>query len=261
MTQRHTVAVIQARMSSARLPGKVLKPLLGVPLIVFMTQRVQLASRIDRFVVATSTDSSDDPLVNVLANYGIECFRGNLNDVLDRFYQVATAVNATYVIRLTGDCPLVDADLIDKVAHEVQKDSIDYASNIEPPTYPNGLDVEAFTLAALTQAWHEAKLPSEREHVTPFLRKQPNRFRHANVTGMVDLSALRWTVDYLDDLEYVQSLLAAAQVERATGFDRFDLYRAIERNPSLRNQPGHQRNEGYRKSLRSEHPLDTGSNP
>lgn len=248
----NTVAIIQARMSSTRLPGKVLKPLLGLPSIVFMVQRVRKAACIDRLIVATSTDPSDDALAQVLSEHGVECFRGNLHDVLDRFYQAVTLAQAGCVIRLTGDCPLIDADLIDAVARPVIEGQADYASNTEPPSYPDGLDVEAFAFGALATAWREATLPSDREHVTPFLRKQPERFRRVTVTALADMSALRWTVDHPDDLAHVQALLAAVQANGPTGFDRFDLYRAIEREAALRQAREHARNEGYAKSLQSD---------
>lgn len=248
----HATVVIQARMSSTRLPGKVLLPLLGLPSIIFMVQRVRQAVCIDRLIVATSTDLSDDPLAQVLAGHGVECFRGDLHDVLDRFHRAAATAQARCVIRLTGDCPLIDADLIDAVARPVIDGQADYASNTEPASYPDGLDVEAFTFAALETAGREATLPSDREHVTPFLRKHPERFRRVAVTGLADLSALRWTVDHADDHAHVSRLLAAVRAQGPTGFDRFDLYRAIEREPALRTARVHERNEGYQKSLRSD---------
>lgn len=239
-------------MSSTRLPGKVLMPLLGMPLIVFMVQRVRRATSIDRIVVATSTDASDDPLAAELAHHSIDCFRGSLDDVLDRFYQLSVATQASSIVRLTGDCPLVDWDLIDAVARPVREGACDYAALGEPFTYPNGLDVEALSLQALADAWRSASLASEREHVTPFVRKHPERFRLARVTGIADLSALRWTVDYPDDLEYVRSLVAAVGAKEPAGFDRFDLYRVIESNSALREPARHPRNEGYAKSLASD---------
>lgn len=234
------------------MPGKVLKPLLGLPLIVFMARRVRQAACIDRLIVATSTDSSDDPLAQTLGANGIACFRGSLHDVLDRFYQAATGAGASCVVRLTGDCPLIDPDLIEAVARPAINGDADYSSNTEPASYPDGLDVEAFTSEALATAWREATLQSDREHVTPFLRKNPERFRCASLTGLANLSALRWTIDHPDDYVHVQALLAAVGAQGPNDFDRFDIYRAMEMEPSLRMLRPHRRNEGYMTSLRDD---------
>lgn len=244
------VAIIQARMSSNRFPGKVLRPLLGIPCVVFMVQRARRARLLDRIVVATSSDPSDDVLARALAEHNVEYFRGKLDDVLDRFHEAASAADAGSVVRLTADCPLIDSDLIDAVVQPVKDGAADYASNIgDPPRYPDGLDVEAFTREALVQAWQEAHLPSDREHVTPFLRRQPERFRCATLKGLADMSALRWTVDHPDDFSHVEALVRAVGAQEATQFDRFDLYRAVERHAHLREPRHHDRYEGYAKSL------------
>jgi spore coat polysaccharide biosynthesis protein SpsF (cytidylyltransferase family) len=235
-------------MSSTRLPGKVLMPLLDLPLIVFMARRVRRARLVDDVIVATSVDPLDDPLARVLEQQGIRCFRGDLNDVLDRFYRAAESVRADYVVRLTGDCPLMDGDLIDTAIGMLQAGKHDYVSNVDPPTFPDGLDVEAFSFDALQRAWHGARLPSEREHVTLHLRNRKDLFRTANWAGFADLSSLRWTVDHADDLEHVRSLLEAARVTQPEAFDRFDLYRVCEHQPAL-NSGRHERNEGLAKSL------------
>lgn len=236
-------------MSSTRLPGKVLMPLLGIPSILFMAKRVLRASKIDRVIIATSDQPSDDPLAKVLTENGLECFRGNLDDVLDRFYQAAVMAHADHVVRLTGDCPLIDADLIDDVVAPIAGNEAEYASNTNPATYPNGLDVEAFSMSALTSAWHEASLPSDREHVTPFLIRNSDRFKKAAVSDDVDRSGLRWTVDHPSDLARVRDLLAAIGAKDPVSFDRHDFYRAIEQNPALEAPSIHKRNDGYFKSL------------
>lgn len=247
-----TVAIIQARMSSSRLPGKVLKPLLGLPSIVFMAQRVRQARRIDRLLVATSTDASDDPLAAALAEHGIECFRGSLADVLQRFHQAAQHAQADVVLRLTGDCPLIDPELIDRVAACVIDGDAAYATNAVPASYPDGLDVEAMRIEALAAADTDATLPSDREHVTPFIRREAQRFPAQSVSAFADLSAMRWTVDHPDDLAHVEALIAAVGATSPTSFDRWDLFRAIERLDLRRDQNAHQRNEGYLKSLRDD---------
>lgn len=249
------IAIIQARMSSSRFPGKVLEQLAGLPLIVFMVERVRKARLVDQIVVATSTDPTDDPLAHVLAEHGISCFRGNLNDVLDRFVQCARAAHADHVVRLTGDCPLMDADLVDRGLSELARGGVDYVSNVAPPSYPDGLDVECFTMQALETAWREAKLPSEREHVTLYLRSDAPGIHVSNWSGTADYSALRWTVDHPDDLRHVASLVEACEFAEGkstpTGFDRFDIFRAIEKH-ALGTGASHLRNEGLLKSLAAE---------
>lgn len=250
------VAIIQARMSSSRFPGKVLAPLIGMPMILFMVQRVRTAHRVDKLVVATSTDPSDDPLASLLAEHGIDCYRGSLGDVLDRYVQAARLHNAQHIVRLTGDCPLVDADLIDRCLGELALGDADYVGNCLPPTFPDGLDVECFTREALEKAWREASRPSEREHVTPFMRDDASGLRTRNWRGAVDFSALRWTVDHPEDLLHVQALVRAhfSLIEKSmepTGFDRFDLLRALELN-NIVSIKHRSRNEGYAKSLTDE---------
>jgi spore coat polysaccharide biosynthesis protein SpsF (cytidylyltransferase family) len=241
-----TVAIIQARMSSSRLPGKVLMPIAGRPAILFMCERVRRARSIDRLCVATSTDPSDDALAACVAEAGIAVHRGSLDDVLDRFQTAAQAHRAELAVRLTGDCPLVDAGLIDRVVALVAGSGFDYASNIDPPTYPDGLDVEAMTMAALEQAAAEAQLGSEREHVTLFIRNRPERFRAGLVASPVDLSALRWTVDYADDLELVRRLVEGVDVDPLAA-DRYDFLRVYE---ALGLSGGaHARNEGLASSV------------
>ena len=249
------VAIIQARMSSTRLPGKVLMPLLDRPTILFMLERVRGAKLLDDIVVATSIDASDDPLAELLQQAGVTCFRGDLNDVLDRYHGAARHSRADNIVRLTGDCPLMDADLIDKAVELLGSTGAHYVSNVDPPTYPDGLDVEAFTFDALQSAWERARLPVEREHVTPFLRNRRDLFRSMGFSGISDLSALRWTVDHADDLAYVRMLVERVGARTPTDFDRFDLYRACERDADIAPQPGHRRNEGM------EHRPVTGDQP
>lgn len=244
------VAIIQARVSSSRLPGKVLMPLLGLPSIVFMVERVRRSELLDHVVVATSAEASDDALADVLAEAGIDCFRGSLHDVLDRFLGAARTARADHIVRLTGDCPLMDFDLIDKALGLLAAESVDYVSNVDPPTYPDGLDVEAFSFEALALAHREATETAEREHVTPFIRKHKERFRALCWQGMADLSALRWTVDHQDDLDHVRSLLDRLDSPTPASFDRFDLYRVCERTGMAEVQPSHRRNEGMMKSSR-----------
>jgi len=164
------LAILQARVSSTRLPGKVLKPILGMPMLLRQIERVKQAKLIEQLLVATSDDKSDDPIEQLCRENDIACFRGSLDDVLDRFYQAAKPYQPDHIVRLTGDCPLIDPQLIDEVVVFCLSGDYDYVSNAFEPTYPDGLDVEVFRFPCLQQAWEEAELPSEREHVTLFIK-------------------------------------------------------------------------------------------
>jgi len=240
-----TVAIVQARTSSSRLPGKVLMPVCGIPMVVFLLRRVARAKRVDEVMVATSVDPSDDDLVDVVERAGFGCYRGDLNDVLNRFYGAAQEVGGEIIVRITGDCPLVDADLIDTVVHVLEAEKSDYVSNVDPPSYPDGLDVEAFTFSSLRSAWSEARLISEREHVTPYIRRRRDLFKQLNVSSSIDLSSLRWTVDYQDDFEFISSMLARIASQEPLMADRFDFLRVLEKHPELLSLNHHKRNEGY----------------
>lgn len=242
-----TLAFIQARMSSSRFPGKVLEPLGGLPLIVYMARRAATARRLDGVVVVTSTDVSDDPLVTVLEASDVAMFRGDLHDVLNRYAQAAQAFGATEVVRLTGDCPLIDPAVIDAVIDLRRSCGADYASNIDPPSYPDGLDVECFTAMSLQRALTEAQKPSEREHVTLWMRGDASGLRQANLRAIADASALRLTVDYPDDLLAIRALIAHLPANGQ--FDWFDLLRVMQQAPELAALNLHQRNEGLAKSL------------
>ena len=227
-----TAALIQARMSSNRFPGKVLESLGGLPMIVFMAARVRRAATLEEVSVVTSVDPTDDALAVVLEKHGIPCFRGDLHDVLSRFSAAATAHQATEIVRLTGDCPLADPAVIDSIVRARREANADYASNIEPRTYPDGLDVECFTRAALERAAQEARDPPEREHVTPWMRATGSGLKRVGVSTIVDGSRLRLTVDYPADLAAIRRLLAL--VDRAPdAFDMFDMLRCLAEHPEI----------------------------
>jgi spore coat polysaccharide biosynthesis protein SpsF len=253
-----TVALIQARMSSARFPGKVLESLAGLPMIVFMARRAQRARLLDSVAVVTSTDPSDDALVQTLHAAGLPVFRGSLNDVLDRFAHAARHFDAAEVVRLTGDCPLIDPATIDAVVSARRQHGADYASNVEPPTYPDGLDVECFDRAALDGADRAATLPSEREHVTLWMRSDAAPLRRVNVRGVADLSHLRLTVDYPDDLDAVRRIVS--QAPQGANADLFDILRVVAAQPEILSLNRHARNEGLRQSLARD-PSAVGAEP
>ena len=243
------LAILQARLSSTRLPGKVLKPILGVPMLLRQIERVRRARGMERLVLATSDDPSDDAIEKLCHENDIECFRGSLNDVLDRFYQAAKDRNPDYVVRLTGDCPLIDPDIIDKVARHCVVGEFDYASNTIKPTFPDGLDVEVFRFECLEAAWREATLPSQREHVTPFIHQQPGRFRIGNYAGTRDLSHLRWTVDETPDFELIRQIYESLYPAKPN-FNTDDILALLDRRPELKTlNTAYERNEGYQRSL------------
>lgn len=242
------VAIVQARMGSSRLPGKTIADVAGRPLLLHVVERVRNARRVDKVVVATTGESADDPIAALCQAEEIQHFRGSEDDVLDRFYKTAQANSADIVVRITADCPLIDPAVIDKVVARFQVGDCDYVSNIVRYTYPDGLDTEVFSFAALERAWREAKKPSDREHVTPYLRSE--RFRTANVENEspVPLGKYRWTVDHPADLEFVRAVYKAFSGEKHFGFQ--DIFHLLRERPELATiQAETITNEGYYKSL------------
>jgi glutamate-1-semialdehyde aminotransferase/spore coat polysaccharide biosynthesis protein SpsF (cytidylyltransferase family) len=242
------VALIQARMGSSRFPGKVLEDLAGRPMLWHVVNRVRRATRVDKVVVATTDRAIDDPVARFCEREGVAFFRGSEADVLDRFYQAAKAHRADVVVRITADCPLIDGVVIDKVVERYQRGDCDYACNIIRYTYPDGLDTEVCSFAALERAWHEASKPADREHVTPYLRT--DRFRIANVESEIPVSPAdyRWTVDRPADLEFVRQVYAAFSTNGDFGFR--EVFELLKERPDLATiQAETIMNEGYYKSL------------
>lgn len=246
------LAVLQARLGSSRLPGKVLAPILGEPMLLRQIERVKRCRLVDNLVVATSTSPTDDPLASFCKERDIPVGRGSETDVLSRFIDVAKPYTPSAVVRLTGDCPLADPEVIDEVIGAFKAGNVDYASNVEPATFPDGLDVEVVRWATLERAHREAVLPSHREHVTLFIRSQPERFPATAVTRSPDLSHLRWTVDESADLEFVRRIYGELYPAKPN-FVTADILRLLDANPNLAAvNCGFERNEGLRKSLESD---------
>lgn len=202
-----TVAIVQARMGSTRLPGKVMKTVVGAPMIEVLLKRLSRSRTIDQIVVATSEDSRNKPLADHVANLGYLCIEGSETDVLARYLLAANCVSADVVVRITGDCPLVDPNLVDEVVNRFKDAELDYLSNCSPPTYPDGLDIEVFTRNALEQSARMTETSYDHEHVTPFLRES-GRFRVGEFRNEEDLSDWRWTVDEPEDLEVIRRVFA-----------------------------------------------------
>ena len=242
------VAIVQARMSSSRLPGKTTADVAGRPLLLRVVDRVRRARSVDKVVVATTDQSSDDPIAALCQREGTQCFRGSEDDVLDRFYKAAQTSGADIVVRITADCPLIDAAVIDKVIRRFQVGDCEYASNTLRYTYPDGLDTEVFSFATLERAWREAQKPSEREHVTPYLRA--GNFRAVNIESEspVPPDTHRWTVDYAADLEFVREIYKAFPENKYFGYQ--DIFHLLRERPELATiQAETITNEGYYKSL------------
>jgi len=243
------LGILQARASSRRLPGKVLKPILGRPMLERQIERLRRARRMDKLVVATSTDASDNPVAALCRALAVDCFRGSLDDVLDRFYQAARPHAPRAVVRLTGDCPLADPGVIDELIDRHVAGDFDYTSNTIERSYPDGLDAEVMELRCLEAAWREAALPSEREHVTPFIYHHPERFRLGRLVQSPDLSRLRWVVDEPEDFAFISAIYEALYLEKPA-FGTADVLALLERRPDIAGLMGHAAtNEGYQRSL------------
>ncbi len=240
-----TVAVIQARCGSTRYPRKVLAPLQGRPMLAHIIERVSRASLVDRVVVATTDLGRDDPVAALTLESGAGLTRGSEDDVLSRYVQAAREHDADVVVRITADCPLTDPAVVDSVIRARTENDADYASNVEPPTFPEGFDCEVFTAACLHRVDEEATLAYEREHVTVRVREHLGEFRTAHVAHDPDLSWMRLTVDVPEDFARVARLLDSLPVSPPP--DLAAVIAAFERDPSLQDQTGLPlRNERYR---------------
>ncbi len=229
---KKVVAVIQARMASTRLPGKVMLDLAGEPMLVRVLNRTKRAGMLDEVVVATTTGPEDDSIVDLAATYGWPSFRGSEEDLLDRYYRAANRYSADVVVRVTSDCPLVEPILIDEIVRDfMEKGPVDYASNTFPSrTFPRGLDVEVIAFDALERAWREDKNPAWREHVTPYIYRHPKEFCLRPVVHDKDYSYMRWTVDTADDLALIR------KIYDHFGHDEFsweDVLSLLEEKPEL----------------------------
>lgn len=200
-----TVAIVQARMGSLRLPGKVLSPIEGQSAIKRLLSRLGMAESLDEIILATTKLSEDDRLAGEVTSLGINVFRGEDQDVLSRYLEAASIHNASMIVRVTGDCPLIDPSVLDEVVALAKKSQADYCSNVEPPTYPNGLDVEVFPQTSLVWADKMTTALADREHVTTALRKS-KEVNRINLSYREDYSAERWTLDTREDLEVIRNI-------------------------------------------------------
>jgi spore coat polysaccharide biosynthesis protein SpsF (cytidylyltransferase family) len=245
------LAIVQARLGSTRLPGKALLPIAGRPMLDLVLARAAAIPGVDQTVLATTVSAEDERLAELAAERGIPSVRGSVDDVLDRFHAALRAHPAAAIVRVTADCPLLDPDVSGRVVAEYlsHRDEVDYVSNVEPPTYPDGLDTEIVSAAALDRAWREARLPSDREHVTTYVREGSHGFRLRNVRHHVDLSGYRFTVDEPRDLEFVRAVYAALAPDGQRVFGMDEVLALVRKHPELaRLNDGIRRNEGLDRS-------------
>ncbi len=251
---RRVVVIVQARLGSTRLPGKTLADIEGRPMLAHVTERAQAIPGVTETVVATTTNPLDEAIAAFACGAGLPCVRGSEEDVLDRFRLAAIERGAEVIVRVTADCPLLDPEVAGLVLDEYLDGpgELDYVSNVHPPTYPDGLDTEVFSREALEVAWREARIPSDREHVTSYIWRQPERFRLASVSGGEDWSAHRWTVDAEADLAFVRAVFASLGGRRGLIGMR-DVLSLLRDHPEIRNlNVGLRRNEGFQRSLASD---------
>lgn len=227
---KRTVVIIQARMGSTRLPGKVLMPLAGRPMLAHVVERMRRTAGVDEVVVATSVLPAEEPLVALCRELGTRCVRGSALDVLDRYRQAAAESDAGTIIRITSDCPLISPAVTGRVLAAFFAGDCDYCSNCNRRTYPRGLDTEVFSRSALDTAAIEACEQPEREHVTPFIRYRPDRFRLRDVVDEGDHSNLRWTVDAPEDYELAQRIFSALLPDQPV-FDYPEILALLDRHP------------------------------
>ncbi len=227
-----TAIIVQARMGSTRLPGKVLRPIGGRPMLSYLLERLSRVRQAQHIIVATTTQLADDRIAEFCAGEGVECTRGSEQDVLSRYCEAACHVQAATVVRVTSDCPLLEPALVDRALAEfVESAPCDYLSNMIEPTWPYGMAVEVFSRAALDEAAAEATRPEEREHVTPFIYWRPERYRLRSLTMQPNLSTHRWTVDTPEDFDLVSRILLDLYPRHAQ-FGMPDVLELLERHPA-----------------------------
>ncbi len=250
---KQTIAIVQARLNSTRLPNKVLKKIGPKTILEIIVERISLSKHVEQIIIATSTSPTDDKLADfVTTRLPCPLVRGSLANVLERFYQASCQYPSQYIVRITADDPFKEAQLIDRCVEVLLQDaSIDYCSNTLSPTYPEGLDVEVFKTAALKTAYTQATLDSEKEHVTPYIWKNNQLFHLQNISHCEDLSSWRWTVDKPQDFELAKRIYQHFNYNYQVPYQ--DIISWCKQNPeilTLNNDTV--RNEGYLKSIRGE---------
>ena len=247
--------VIQARTSSKRLPNKVLLPVLERPLILHQIERIKRSKMLNQIILATSIHHTDNELFDILNKNGVNTFRGSLENVLERFYQCAKKFDSDVIVRLTGDCPLNDPDLIDEIIQFYLESNFSYVGNSidsDKLTVPDGFDMEIFSFSILEKAYKEAKLPSEKEHVTPWMRSENSSFNWTHFEHKRKRKYYRLSVDHMKDFLLIKSIIENFSNQR-TNYSIDEIIEFCDNNPSLSlSNISIPRNEGYTKSLINE---------
>ena len=222
----NTGCIIQARMGSSRLPGKVMMNVENQkPVLYFVIKQLQECKLIDKIIVATTTNEEDNQIVNYSKNLGIDCFRGSSIDVLDRYYQCAKEYSVSTIVRIPSDKPLIDPEIVDNVVSKFKNNSYDYITNFLPnSTFPSGTEVEVFSINGLERVWKKSKLPSEREHVTPYFSNHEDEFEITHVENSENLSHLRLSVDRIEDLKLVRKIVSKIKKRPILMKDVVDLF-------------------------------------
>jgi spore coat polysaccharide biosynthesis protein SpsF len=243
-------AIIQARMDSTRLPGKVLMKLNGISILQCLFEQLNSSISLNQKILATTINKSDDIISNFANLNDLELFRGNSSDVLDRFYQCAKQFKIKHIVRITSDCPLIDPEIIDKTIQKYKTGRFDYVNNFYKKRYPYGSEVEVFSFETLEKTWKEANHLSEREHVTPFIYNNPNRFSIGHIEPSEDYSHLHWAVDRIGDLKFVKMIYERIKTKPV---HLLDILKVIEDDPSILTiNRDSVPDEGYKRSLKND---------
>ena len=245
----NNVAIIQARMGSSRLPGKVLKEIVGKPMLWHIINRMKDSKYINDIMVAATMDEKDDPITDFTKKVNVKIYRGSENDIVDRYYRCAKNHHADTIVRIWGDCPLIDPKIVDKTMEEFFNNEADYANNFKPPTFPFGMNVEVYSFEAMERIWNDTNDPFFREYPCEYIYRNQNSFKTVFVKNEMDLSYLHLTVDYIEDFIFVTSIYEKLYEENK-GFDLSEIMKVIEDNPELKFvNKGLKRNIEYHKAL------------
>jgi spore coat polysaccharide biosynthesis protein SpsF (cytidylyltransferase family) len=252
MANKNIIAIVQARCNSSRLKNKIFMEIGGKPLIERVIERSLQSEIINKIVVATTVSASDDLLVDWCKKKNYECFRGSENNVLERYYKCAEFYKADVIVRITADDPFKDSKISDRAIKLLIENNYDYVSNTIQPTFPEGLDIEVFTCKSLSTAYKKATLDSEKEHVTPYIWKNKDQFYLFNFEHSENLSHLRWTIDYRQDLDFARAIYRKIKHKKEV-FIMKDILDVLKLYPELSKiQSKITRNEGYKKSIKVE---------
>jgi spore coat polysaccharide biosynthesis protein SpsF len=249
MKKRKITIMVQARTGSQRFPKKILRKIEKKPMIWHIINRLQDVKGIDNIVLVTTKKKQDQVLEKIIEEFNIDIFKGDTTNVLKRFYDCAIIHSSDIIIRITADCPLIDPNIINKMKTIFLKSDYDYMTNTLPPTFPDGLDVEIMSFKTLEMNFRKAKKKSELEHVTPYIRNNPKKFKIYNYKNKKDNSHLRWTVDEISDLKVIRRIYKIMNPKLK--FTTNSILRIFKENPSIAKSNEHiKRNEGYFKSLK-----------